>query len=545
MRLGLFIALAALVFLPPNLAEADRTFDWAIVDYLDITTNPFWVQSCLDLTQDGEPVRAHLLQSRRLSGLHYMGDFQVAHYSAGGGLLWSTVLEGKVHVEDLHVDSMGAIVMHGIYIDSLYVDAENMLLDDSGSAREYILMLSAAREVEYLIDLDSIQPDIYGVQVITVDPNDQVWLGVALNGNQTEIWRLDASGVVAESYIQPRASALTGLSVETDGTVWAAGFCTSEPIDFNGYEQTCPFTYAFYLVKYAPGGMAEWAQFFEDITFQAPHLLSDGYGNVYMAGELHGVFDFGGLFPEGIDWFHDFFLCKVDSSGNFLWLREVPADDFLGDGAMGKSGYLACRGDSLIYFAGFSRGSVDWVGDGNPPPSWDGNDVLVLEYTSDGECRWAKTAGSDWHDIADAIGVDDAGNIFIAGSVHEGAVFDDLEFGGNFINTFIASLPAEDLSAVPEPSAVAGLALRNHPNPFKPGTQIHFCLAEPGPVRLTVHDLRGACVATLVEGQSRTGEHAVVWNGRDADGRSMPSGIYLCRLETALGVTSHRLVMLR
>ena len=50
-----------------------RTFEWAIVDPLDIVTNPTWLQSSLDLTPAGEPVRAHLVRNRALVSFHYLG----------------------------------------------------------------------------------------------------------------------------------------------------------------------------------------------------------------------------------------------------------------------------------------------------------------------------------------------------------------------------------------------------------------------------------------------------------------------------------------
>src|SRR5690606_13022481 len=179
-------------------------------------------------------------------------------------------------------------------------------------------------------------------------------------------------------------------------------------------------------------------------------LVSDGSGNAYLAGLLNGVFEFGDLLPEGIDWVHDFFLVKVDAAGTFLWLREVPMDDYAGDGAIGGGAILACPDQERVLFAGFSRLSVDWGGDHNPPPGYGSNDVLVLEYSAEGDFRWAKTAGAVGYDIADAVAADALGNVYIAGQVSSGARFDDQEFEGAFINFFIASLPAEETSGVEE-----------------------------------------------------------------------------------------------
>jgi len=540
MRHTPFLALLLGFAIAAGPALADRTFDWAIVDTLDITTNPYWVHSALDLTPQGEPIRAHLENYRSLENHFYMGDVRLTHYDTAGNELWSTLLVGKVHVEELLVDSTGAIVLYGTYVDTLQAGPTHALYDTSGNHRAYLLKLNANHDVDYLVDLQSMDPSIDDVMAVTVDANDQVWLGASRWNADSQILRLDASGAIAQTITQTNAPYVAGLAVEPDGSVWASGFCTIDDIDFGGMPATCSFTYAIYLVKYAPGGVGQWFHFVEDITFQETHLITDGHGNAYFAGTLHTAFEFPGHTAEGPDWVYDFFLCKVAADGTFLWLREVLADEFLGDASMGKSSFLDCTPDGAVYFAGFSRGEVDWVGDGNPPPHWDGNDALVLHYSPDGDCLWAKTAGSDWHDIADAIGVDDAGNVFIAGSVHDGVDFDGMTFPANFINTFIASLPVEDLTAVPTAAHASRATLSNHPNPFNPRTRIAFRLPEAGPVRLTLHDMRGAHLATLAEGHRLEGKHVFEWDARD-----LPSGVYLARLETSSDIVTRRLVLLR
>ena len=72
------------------------------------------------------------------------------------------------------------------------------------------------------------------------------------------------------------------------------------------------------------------------------------------------------------------------------------------------------------------------------------------------------------------------------------------------------------------------------PNPFNPGTVISFDLPRAERARLTVYDLRGRLVRTLVDG-IRGGRQSVTWDGRDRDGRSVAAGVYLVRLRTASG----------
>lgn len=83
------------------------------------------------------------------------------------------------------------------------------------------------------------------------------------------------------------------------------------------------------------------------------------------------------------------------------------------------------------------------------------------------------------------------------------------------------------------------------PNPFNPQTVLSYSLDRAGPASLCVYDLRGRCVRQLSRGQRPAGRHQVTWNGRDDAGRELPAGPYLLRLETAGGVETGKVVMVK
>ena len=71
----------------------------------------------------------------------------------------------------------------------------------------------------------------------------------------------------------------------------------------------------------------------------------------------------------------------------------------------------------------------------------------------------------------------------------------------------------------------------NLPNPFNPGTLIPYGLAEESLVELTIYDILGRQVAQPVaQTLQRSGYYKIFWDGRDASGRQVGSGIYLYRL---------------
>ncbi|MCX6134760.1 MAG: carboxypeptidase regulatory-like domain-containing protein [Ignavibacteriales bacterium] len=86
---------------------------------------------------------------------------------------------------------------------------------------------------------------------------------------------------------------------------------------------------------------------------------------------------------------------------------------------------------------------------------------------------------------------------------------------------------------------------QNYPNPFNPSTQILFSMPKSERISLVVYNLLGQKVATLVEGLLEQGTHAVTWNGRDAHGFQLSSGVYFYTLKTASFVASRRMVLLK
>jgi len=72
----------------------------------------------------------------------------------------------------------------------------------------------------------------------------------------------------------------------------------------------------------------------------------------------------------------------------------------------------------------------------------------------------------------------------------------------------------------------------NYPNPFNPVSTIRYELPQASDVSLIVYDILGREVARLLDSYMEPGYHQTVWNGRNASGRELPSGIYIARLIT-------------
>ncbi|MBN2565693.1 MAG: T9SS type A sorting domain-containing protein, partial [Candidatus Eisenbacteria bacterium] len=86
---------------------------------------------------------------------------------------------------------------------------------------------------------------------------------------------------------------------------------------------------------------------------------------------------------------------------------------------------------------------------------------------------------------------------------------------------------------------------QNSPNPFRDGTTMSFDLPSPSRAELTVYNVAGRKVATVVDGELPAGRHSVSWNGRDDEGREVSAGIYFYMLEADQGRSGRKLIVLR
>ncbi|MGH1362526.1 MAG: FlgD immunoglobulin-like domain containing protein [Calditrichia bacterium] len=188
------------------------------------------------------------------------------------------------------------------------------------------------------------------------------------------------------------------------------------------------------------------------------------------------------------------------------------------------------------------------------------NDVLAVgaryndESVADGGAAYIFTrAGENWTEInkvmASDAGEDDrfGNSIDIQGDVLLVGAYKDDQPGSQDTGSVYAfsgfgttGIGDEDLSGI------ATFRLdQNYPNPFNPSTQITYQVATASEVRLTVYNLLGQSVRTLVNGSSAAGSYSVSWNGVNDLGFKVPSGVYLYRLEAGEFVETRRMIYLQ
>jgi hypothetical protein len=87
--------------------------------------------------------------------------------------------------------------------------------------------------------------------------------------------------------------------------------------------------------------------------------------------------------------------------------------------------------------------------------------------------------------------------------------------------------------------------IQNHPNPFNPSTMISYQLPKNTQVKLTIFNSLGQVVRTLVNSKLPAGNHQILWDARDNNGRAVVSGVYMYVLEADDFVQTQKMVLLK
>ena len=176
-----------------------------------------------------------------------------------------------------------------------------------------------------------------------------------------------------------------------------------------------------------------------------------------------------------------------------------------------------------------SRGNTYVTGSSYGPTGF--TDYVTIKYNTAGVQQWV--ARFDWvSDQAVALAVDGSGNVYVTGSSSSGdaSVFSTIMYVQQPVTTI------EALQVSPSGYSFS----QNYPSPFNPSTTIEFGLPHAGYVTLTVQNVLGQEVATLIAGDHAAGTFKATW---DASG--MPSGVYFYRLTAGDYVQSKKAVLMK
>jgi hypothetical protein len=85
----------------------------------------------------------------------------------------------------------------------------------------------------------------------------------------------------------------------------------------------------------------------------------------------------------------------------------------------------------------------------------------------------------------------------------------------------------------------------NYPNPFNPETTISFGLHKDQDVEISVYNIKGEKVRTLVSGELEAGMHNITWYGKDDSGKKVASGVYFYKMKADKFVQTRKMILMK
>lgn len=318
-----------------------------------------------------------------------------------------------------------------------------------------------------------------------------------------------------------------------------------------------------FVARLDGGGNHVWSRSFGDGAVQSARSVALSSAGVVITGALSGTADFGGgpLTSFGGE---DVFVARFDNAGGHMW------DIAFGDGANEKAASVAVDAVGDIIINGFFDGGIDFGG--GPFTAYGGGDfflakldeedvvpVLITDFsarvTGEGvEVRWRVAADEALDRYVLNRWMDDAPQLVVVvggawGIGTPGTIDTDISPGKTYhyelsVMTRSATEFRSPIATVSVPAAGLSLA-QNAPNPFNPVTTIAYSLPSSSRAVIGIYNAGGQLVRRLDEGVQPAGAHAGTWDGRDAAGRRVASGVYFYRLEGLPSAGTRRMVLLK
>ncbi len=124
-------------------------------------------------------------------------------------------------------------------------------------------------------------------------------------------------------------------------------------------------------------------------------------------------------------------------------------------------------------------------------------------------------------------------------------ITDDFDAGNDTLHSEIWVGDPVGIEGPAQGPIESALLLQNVPNPMHSMSEITFRVPGTTRAELSIYDISGRCVSTLMDEVLQGGEYSCTWNGIDKTGRSVENGLYLYRLSTSEGSVTRSLIVLR
>lgn len=210
-------------------------------------------------------------------------------------------------------------------------------------------------------------------------------------------------------------------------------------------------------------------------------------------------------------------LMRFDANGDSLWTKKFGE-------SIGRTNTLDETSDGGFVLTGTTVDGAVWL----------------VRTDADGSTLWTETYGGDEGDQGVAVRQTADGGYVVVGTTES--------YGAGAADIWLIRLDAEGTTSAAEtPIEAPGdfLLNQNYPNPFNPSTTISYAVRNPANVNLTIFNMLGQAVRTLVDSTQPPGEYSVTWDGGDGAGGVVSSGPYLYRMKVGDVVQTRSMLLLK
>lgn len=347
----------------------------------------------------------------------------------------------------ISVDPSGNVITVGQFFGSVDFDpgAGTTLLTSAGSEDFFIQKLDVNGNLLWVRSIggtssdyaDAVATDAFGnifvtgtfFETVDFDPGAGVNNVTAQGSNDGYVLKLDSNGnfVWVRTFEGSNAySEGTSIHIDAAGSIYTAGYFEGI-VDFDPSAATYNLPSLggsdIFIQKMDSNGNFLWARAFGESNNEEGKMNLDAAGNVLITGFYSGTVDFDpgvGVMNLSAVSNLDAFLLKLDTNGNFVWVK-----------GFGGSGYeegrsLAVDGLGNMYVTGYFSGTTDFdpgAGVFNLTSSGQG-DIFVVKLDVNGDFLWAKNVGGTSDDQASSLELDDLENVYVSGTFRATVDFD-------------------------------------------------------------------------------------------------------------------------
>lgn len=264
------------------------------------------------------------------------------------------------------------------------------------------------------------------------DPSDQTF-NLSSNGiNDIYIQKLDVNGslVWAKSIGGLSNEGANDIAIDSNNDIYITGFFTGT-VDFDpgagefNLTSTSTSTNTF-ILKLNSDGEFLWVRQLTGDTNQGISIAIDSNNNVYTTGSFILQVDFD---PSNST--HnlvslgsfDFYIQKMDSDGNFFWARSYGGDSA---GSSDLSRSITSDGNNNVLVTGQFQNTIDFDSSSNEYELTSNGirDIFILKLDTNGNFVWARNIGGVESDSGSTLISDNLNNIYVTGSFRETVDFD-------------------------------------------------------------------------------------------------------------------------